>query len=151
MRFRHVSERDTCVECHSPHTLQVQVQTCATCHEGVTTTDDLRDVRMMASASVDFDGDGDLTEGIYYELVGVRAAAMAAVQAYASQNSAPICYAPDAFPYYFNDTSGDGTCDGAEIDYANQYVSWTARLLRAAVSGRGAVVASLERISRPTS
>jgi hypothetical protein len=132
VRFRHVARADTCVECHSPHTLQVQLETCAQCHEGVTAVEDLRDVRMMASASVDFDGDGDLDEGIYHELEGVRAAALAAVQAYAAEAGAPICYDGASYPYYFADTDGDGACDADEATFGNAYAAWTARLLRGA-------------------
>jgi hypothetical protein len=36
--FAHVDEFDTCVECHNPHTLEVRVEECSTCHAGVTTT-----------------------------------------------------------------------------------------------------------------
>jgi len=140
VRFRHVDDSNSCVECHSPHTLQVEFETCATCHEGVVDAEDLRDVRMVASQSVDFDGDGDLTEGVYYELMGVRAAAMTALQALATQNGFPICFSQDAYPYYFNDTNSDGACDAAEAVYGNLYVSWTARLLRAAYNIQVATV-----------
>ena len=132
VRFRHVDDPNTCVECHSPHTLQVNIETCATCHEGVTTVEDLRDVRMMASASVDYDGDSDRTEGIYYELMGVRDAALTAVQAYAAEQGSPVCYDSDAYPYFFLDTNADGACDAGETTFGNKYASWTPRLLRGA-------------------
>ena len=131
-RFRHVSDPNSCVECHSPHSLEVQVDTCATCHEGVTDLAGLKDVRMMASASVDFDGDGNLTEGIYYELIGVRDIATTALLAYATEKGNPVCYDGDAYPYFFNDTDADGACDSTEASYGNRYASWTARMLRGA-------------------
>ncbi len=140
VRFRHVEDSNSCVECHSPHSLQVEFETCATCHAGVVDAEDLRDVRMTASEGVDFDGDGDLTEGVHYELTGVRDAAMTALQALATQNGFPICFSVGVYPYYFNDTSGDGACDAAEAVYANLYVSWTARLLRAAYNIQVATV-----------
>src|SRR5688572_13139815 len=36
-RFRHVSPRDTCVECHDQHTLALRLDDCAGCHVGVET------------------------------------------------------------------------------------------------------------------
>ena len=132
VRFRHVDDLNACVECHSPHTLEVDIASCATCHEGVTTIEDLHDVRMMSSATSDYDGDGDLDEGIYDELEGLREALYATIQAYATQEGAPICYDSHAYPYFFGDTDGSGVCEEAEANYGNRYASWTARLLRGA-------------------
>jgi hypothetical protein len=132
VRFRHVDDPNSCTECHSPHSLEVQVERCAECHEGVQTVEDTYDIRMMASASVDFDGDGDLDEGIKGELLGVRDVAMTALQAYAAEKGSAICYSGDAYPYFFADTDGDGSCSSTEAVYANSYSSWTPRSLRAA-------------------
>jgi len=132
VRFRHVDDQNTCTECHSAHSLEVQVERCAECHEGVATVEDTYDIRMMASASVDFDGDGDLSEGIKGELLGLRDVAMTAVQAYGTEKGAPICYSGDAYPYFFADGDGDGACSASEATFATRYTSWTPRLLRAA-------------------
>ena len=52
--FAHVEEFDTCIECHSPHTLEVQVDSCVMCHgDGEPAT------FRMESSAVDYDGDGD--------------------------------------------------------------------------------------------
>ena len=67
--FAHVDGYETCIGCHNSHTLELKVEECATCHEGVAAAEDLRDVRMAGSA-VDYDGDGDVEEGIYYEIAG---------------------------------------------------------------------------------
>ena len=80
--FAHVDEYDTCIECHDSHTLEVKVAECSSCHAGVTTTDDLKDIR-MAGSLVDYDGDGDVAEGAYFELEGLRGMLFEAIQAYA--------------------------------------------------------------------
>ena len=60
----HVPEFDTCVGCHDTHSLEVKIDKCAECHQGVASVDDLKDIRMVSSAP-DYDGDGDVTEGMY--------------------------------------------------------------------------------------
>ena len=37
-KFTHVASKDTCFECHDPHTLKVRVEECATCHVDRTAT-----------------------------------------------------------------------------------------------------------------
>ena len=131
-RFRHVETLDTCTSCHDSHSLAVDFATCATCHTGVASGADARNIRMMASMATDYDGDGDLTEGIDAELVGLRDMLLTAIQAYGTGvNSSAICYAAASYPYWFIDTDGDGSCSATEADRANAYASWTARLVRA--------------------
>jgi hypothetical protein len=82
---------------------------------------------------VDFDGDGDVEEGIYGEIATLKEALYAAIQAYAANTAgAPILYDSHAYPYFFNDTDGDGETDPGEAIYPNQYGSWTPTLLKAA-------------------
>jgi hypothetical protein len=131
-RFRHVPGRDTCLGCHDPHSLEVDVAGCATCHEGVASVEDLRGIRMMASLPHDYDGDGDVLEGVYDELLSVRDIALLALQAYAAERGTPLCFEPSREPYYFVDTDADGACDGSETGSANVYASFTGRSLRAA-------------------
>ena len=53
------------------------------------------------------------------------------IQRYASEViGTPIIYA-DSFPYWFVDTNGDGEADEDEVNFGNQYASWTPRLVRA--------------------
>ena len=119
VKFRHVEEYDTCTACHNPHTLQLRLDGCATCHENVTDVEDLKDVRMMGSL-VDYDGDGDTTEGVYYEVMGLHEQLYAAIQDYAANTAGTaIEYNASAYPYWF-DTAGA------------RFASWTPRLLRAA-------------------
>jgi hypothetical protein len=93
--------------------------------------DDLKDVR-MAGSLVDYDGDGDVTEGIFYELEGVRDLLYQAIQAYGAENGGDIAYNADAYPYFFADPNGDGMADEAEAVRENGYAAWTPRLLKAA-------------------
>ncbi len=124
----HVPDFNTCSECHSPHSLEVQVDKCATCHTGVANVEDLKAVR-MPSSKVDYDGDGNVDEGIYEELEGVQALLLQAIQAYGNDVvSAPIAYDAASYPYFFGDANANGAVDEGEEAYA----SWTPRLLEAA-------------------
>lgn len=130
--FAHVEGYETCIGCHNSHTLEVKVAECATCHEGVEAAEDFRDVRMEGSL-VDYDGDGDLEEGIYYELEGLQTALFAAIQAYASEVAGTaIGYTAAAHPYFFADPNADGEISEDEAIRDNAFASWTPRLLRAA-------------------
>ena len=116
--FVHVEGYSACQDCHDPHTLELKIEECAACHEGVATIEDLQDVRMPSSL-VDYDGDGDITEGVYYELVGMQEALYAAIQAYGTDQGAPVVYDSAAYPYWFDDAG-------------ERFGAWTPRLLRAA-------------------
>lgn len=131
-RFRHVPGKDTCIGCHDPHSLQVKIDECKTCHTAVQSLGDLKDIRMMASLGTDYDGDGNLTEGIYYELDGLRTKLLTAITKYAVDKGLPaICYGSN-YPYFLKDADpaeASGACSGADTA---RYTDWTPRLLRAA-------------------
>lgn len=130
-RLDHVEGYNTCVGCHNSHTLEVKVERCAMCHEGVT-KETLRDIRMVSSA-VDYDGDGDVTEGIAREIEGLQALLLQNIQAYGAQVAGkPIGYTPEAYPYWYGDTNSDGVISAGEITTTNRYNAWTPRLLKAA-------------------
>lgn len=131
VRFGHVDEYDSCADCHDPHSLEVQVAECAHCHEGVESVEDLRELRMESSLA-DYDGDGDVEEGISYEIAGLQDTLYMAMQAYGEQMGTPIAYDSHAYPYFFNDSNGDGEAGEDEANYGNQYSAWTPRLLQAA-------------------
>jgi hypothetical protein len=127
-RFPHVETFDTCHECHDPHSQQVNPDTCSPCHLNVVNYADLTEIR---ESTVDYDGDGEVEEGIADELKALQAALYAAMQDYAaSVIGTPIIYA-DAFPYFFIDTNGNGQPDEGETTFGNQYANWTPRLVRA--------------------
>ena len=127
--FAHVDGYATCTGCHNPHTLELKVEECAACHEDVAAVEDLHDVRMAGSA-VDYDGDGDVEEGIYFELEGVREALYANMQTYAAEVSGtPLVYDAATYPYFLIDANADGAVDAGDTE---GYNAWTPRLTRAA-------------------
>ncbi|MFQ6014472.1 MAG: cytochrome c3 family protein [Anaerolineae bacterium] len=131
-RFAHVEGFNTCIGCHDSHTLKLRVEACSACHSGVSSAEDLRNVRMQGSEA-DYDSDGDVTEGIYYEIEGLREMLYQAIQAYATEvPGTPIVYDAHAYPYFFIDTNANGQPDEDEVVYPNKYNAWTARLLKAA-------------------
>lgn len=115
----HVEGYDSCTGCHNPHTLEVKVDQCAFCHEGVATVDDLKDIRMVSSAP-DYDGDGNVEEGMYYEIQGLQETLLAEITKYATATAgAEIKYDAATYPYFMG---ADGKA----------YPNWTPRLLKAA-------------------
>ena len=132
VRFRHVPGFDTCVGCHDPHSLEVKVDACSTCHTGATDNAKLRDIRMIASRNQDYDGDGNTSEGIAYEVQGLREILLSTLRSYAIAHGGALCYGAGHYPYWFTDTNGNGTCETSEAAFANAYHAWTPRALKAA-------------------
>jgi hypothetical protein len=127
-KFDHVAPYNTCVNCHNPHTLEVEFEECTGCHTDLDSPEDLVDIR-MAGSLVDYDGDGDMTEGVYYEIETMREMLYQAMQAYTAEvTGTPILYDSNAYPYFFADTDGDGE----HTDADERYGSWTPRLAKAA-------------------
>jgi len=132
VRNRHVPGFDSCTGCHNPHSLELKLEACGGCHTGVTTAEDTHDIRMISSLASDYDGDGNLDEGLYDEIEGLKAMLLSAIGSYAGDNSLPaICYDAHSHPYWFIDTDGSGDCSAEEAVSDNGYDSWTARLLKA--------------------
>ena len=130
--LRHAGGLNTCQSCHDTHTLEVKVESCTTCHEGAATAEDLKNIRMSGSLA-DYDGDGDVEEGVYYEMDGLRTMLLAAIQAYGTEVAdSAIAYTPDTYPYFFIDTNTNGAVDGEEGAFPNAYKAWTPRLQKAA-------------------
>ena len=131
-RFDHVEGYNTCSSCHDPHTLEVRFEDCQGCHADLRSADDLVDIRMNGSL-VDYDGNGNMDEGIYYEIEGLRAILYTQMQAYATEVAGtPILYNESAYPYFFIDTNGDGEGSEDELTNDNRYNAWTPRLAKAA-------------------
>lgn len=128
-RFAHPEPLDSCSGCHDAHALTVSADQCSSCHQGVT-DDTLASIRL---GSPDIDGDGNTNTGVAAELATLHSLLGNAIQRYASSVSdKAIVYSDSSYPYYFNDSDGDGASSAAEAAYPNRYQSWTPRLLRAA-------------------
>jgi hypothetical protein len=128
-RFTHGDMNNDCMACHDQHSLAVDLTACSQCHQRVIDTWNIR----AYGSFVDYDGDGDTDEGIYYEVEGVRARLFEGIRLYASAIAlAPIGHHSTLSPHFFYDTNNDGAITRAEADYANRYRSFTPRLLRAA-------------------
>ena len=124
----HVSDYESCTGCHESHSLEVKAVECGDCHDGVETKDDLETIR---ESDADFDGDGNVTEGLAEEVATMRDMLYEAMQAYAADTAATddVIYDSHSYPYYFIDTNGNGEVDEGEGD---RYGTWTPRLLKAA-------------------
>ena len=128
-RFAHIPGYNACQTCHNPHSLEVELEACHTCHPGIK---DPKDIRYLGSLE-DYDGDGNMTEGVYYEIETLKEILYDSIRAYGRDVlGKPIAYDEHAYPYYFNDNNGNGIVDSDEADSSNGYGSFSARLLRAA-------------------
>jgi hypothetical protein len=114
-RNAHVEPYSNCVQCHSTHGLEVEVEACAACHGEF---EDVSDIRMD---STDYDGNGDTSGGIASEVAGMADALYVAMQAYAesTEGVSPIVYDGGAYPYFFDDAG-------------ERYATWTPSLVKAA-------------------
>ncbi|MBL8063988.1 MAG: hypothetical protein JNK32_13245 [Anaerolineales bacterium] len=101
-----------CADCHDVHALEPKTDTCDACH-GTTNPEEVRETE------VDYDGDGNVTEGIKGEVDTLTEALFSAMQTYAAANGGEITYDSHAYPYYFG-ADGKG------------YATWTPRLVKAA-------------------
>lgn len=116
-RFTHVRSITQCIDCHDPHSLEIEVQSCVRCHG----TEDLRAIR---TSMVDYDGDGHTDSGIYAEISALSRTLREAIDTYSINIiQTEIAYV-DRFPYFVH-------AEGSE-DAGTTYTSWTPRLLRAA-------------------
>jgi len=140
-RFSHVTGYNACFTCHNPHSLEIRLERCNTCHldtldpskaDPFTGIKDPKDIRYYGSF-VDYDGDGDMKEGIYYEIADLKPKLYSAIQRYANTViGSPIVYDGHAYPYFFFDTNENGLPDESEANFGNRYTAFSARLLRAA-------------------
>jgi len=113
-KYEHTPGFETCYACHDAHTLTVEVQKCSACHLGANTQEDLPNIR---TSNIDYDGDGDITEGMAGEVETMQERLLIAMKLYAAKTEGAA-----AIEY-----------DGGFIDEAGEkYTTWTPRLLRAA-------------------
>lgn len=131
-RYDHVVGYQTCNDCHNPHTLEIKVAECATCHEDVEVVEDLEFIRMQGSL-IDYDGDEDTFEGIKGEIETLQEMLYEAMLIYSAEVAgSPLVYTSAAYPYFFIDTDEDGEASEEEAVFPNGYKSFTPALLKAA-------------------
>lgn len=127
-RFNRGQEFFACTRCHDQHSLQLKIETCSECH-----TFDGEDPKNIRVNTTDFDGNGNITEGTYYEVENVKEKLLSAIQDYARDVvGVPIVFDLSLHPYFFIDTNANGVADLDEVNAENIYNSWSPRLLRAA-------------------
>jgi len=132
IKNQHVDGYDTCLGCHDQHSLEVKVEACSECHEGVVAVDDLKNVREPSSYP-DYDGDGDVTEGVAFEIAGLQEILYSSIQAYAKEVAGlGIVYDAATNPYWFADADGDGKVDVDDKGANVRYAAFSARLMKAA-------------------
>jgi len=108
-RFSHVPALNNCTSCHDPHSGELQEQKCGQCH---------RDRRGGEGAA-------HIVDEYKHELY-------AGIQQYARNvGGASIAFSPEAFPYWYTDTNGNGKVDREELRPDNGYKAYTPRLLQA--------------------
>ena len=130
-KFLHADNLNTCISCHDQHTLKIKVELCKECHTNVSSEEDLVNIRMNGSLE-DYNGNGDVTEGISAEITGLQGMLMQAIQEYGKEKGgSPIVYDAGTYPYFFIDTNANGTADADELNSDNKYVAWTGRLVKA--------------------
>lgn len=126
--FNRGDEFLTCIDCHDQHSLELQFEFCRDCH-----TSAKAEAREIRVDSTDYDGDGDINEGIAGEIETMHQALYAAIQDYARDVAGKaIVFDPNSHPYFFIDDDDDGEVDPQEVVDDNRYNAWTPRLLRAA-------------------
>ncbi len=127
-RYLRGDEFFTCMDCHDQHSLALKFETCMDCHTIIGAK--AQDIRVNTT---DYDGDGNIHEGIAYEITALHEALYAAIQNYASAVAGtPIVFDLATYPYFFIDSNYNGNPDVDELVRDNQYDAWTPTLLRAA-------------------
>jgi hypothetical protein len=131
-KFAHTPTRDTCIKCHmgvpaeASHIGKPKAAFCNQCHPIVNVPADFRIIRFSA---VDYNGNGNVSEGIFREIWGTGVASndnvvnrlLNEIQNYAANvRGFPIAYDPNTYPYFVR----AGT--------TNRYDKFDAKLLKAA-------------------
>jgi hypothetical protein len=127
-RFVRGEEFFDCLRCHDQHSLELKIETCGECH-----TYDGTEPKEIRVDTTDFDGDGNMDEGIAFEIEAIQEILLAELESYAiNVTDTQLVYAADMYPYFFIDINSDGIADADEAIFENRFNAWTARLLRAA-------------------
>jgi len=107
-RFDHVAGMNTCTSCHEPHQGGLRAEKCAACHQG------------------------GRPQGKSKEIESQKLELYGAIRQYArTVGGSAIAFSPEAFPYWYTDTNGNGSVDPGELKPDNGYKAYTPRLLQA--------------------
>lgn len=130
-RNEHTRSFDTCADCHNPHSLEVEIDECIECHENLEDEPVLWNIREEDDADpVDYNGNGDVEEGVAFEIASLEEALLAQIKTYASETiGTALAYSSSSYPYWFIDANANGEVDAEETE---RYAQWTPTLLRAA-------------------
>jgi len=113
-RYPHVAGFTACIECHNAHSLKNDPLQCSACHLGVINDDDFASIR---SSSIDYDSDGDISEGMAGEIETMEEILLRVINRYVEDTEG---VEPIVINRRFTNEEGDS------------YTTWTPRLLRAA-------------------
>lgn len=113
-RYDHTGGFNTCISCHDAHTLKIDSKRCAVCHIKAVDFAHFRNIRV---SNIDYDGDGNNTEGIYREIDTVERRLLEQIELYVqtTEGAEPLLISSR-----FTNEAGE------------TYTTWTPRLLRAA-------------------
>jgi hypothetical protein len=145
----HQGKFDTCAECHmgakgKKSVVGHNVRTpnpadCVECHgDDVSQPFPGRDPNLFRFEGIrprsvpDYDGDGDTSESLHAEINGLEVLLYAQMKLYSKNMlGKAIAYDSHSYPYFFNDTNGNGVVDPAEANRSNGF-RFDASLLKAA-------------------
>ena len=82
--------------------------------------------------TTDWDGDGDVAEGVKGEIEGFGERLYAGILAYAKGKGTPIVYDSHSHPYFFVDADENGEADVNAEGAAVRYNAFTPNLMKAA-------------------
>ena len=117
--------RDTCIECHMDtsnpeghpnHTFFPEVGYCTACHPVLS-------FKAIRFTPTDFDGDGNVAEGIFNEIwdtlvpalsTAIRNYSTGTPAVFAANGSHGVVYSPATSPYFLVDTNDNGIADATE-------------------------------------
>lgn len=117
-----------CTNCHNAHTLELDTAVCSTCHAGTKSIEEIR----KPGDTIDYDGDGNTTEGFAGEIEGMQELLWTTIANYAKTTAkVAIVYDAHTNPYFFIDKNGNGKADPDELTSENRYY-FPAKLLKAA-------------------
>src|SRR5215212_9377339 len=116
-----------CKDCHDVHALEPKLEACAGCH-GSAKPEDIR----FNTDTTDWDGDGNVTEGMAGEIQTLSDTLYTEIQKNAEANSQPILYDTTSYPYFFLDADKDGKPDTNDAGPVAYNGNWTPKLVRAA-------------------